>query len=597
MNDESHKSASDKMWRKTSQYLLPLKKDKTQGRGYDIYPAHKIADGEIHEGFLSIAEALTGKSIVAIDGYAGVFFSEFTDKLKIILEQKGLSVSITDTTSLLKKEDEIINMISPFIGGEDPLFGKRTSLSLYDFFDPTRIKSIVPDTTSDIHMFVGPGASLVINPDILLYIDLPKNELQFRMRAGTATNLGSLKARNPKEMYKRFYFVDWIVLNSHKESIINNIDIYIDGQRPDNPVWMNGNSLRQSLSEMSRSFFRVRPWFEPGVWGGTWIKDNITGLPGDVPNYAWSFELITPENGLLIESSSLLMETSFDTLMFIGASSVLGDCYDRFGNEFPIRFDFLDTFNGGSLSLQCHPRPEYIKNEFGENFTQEECYYILDTKDDAVVYLGFNDDIHKNGFETALTESYSSGNPLDTDRYVSKHTASKHDLFLIPYGTIHGSGKNNLVLEISSTPYIFTFKMYDWLRPDLDGKPRPLNIKRGMDNLFFERKGRYVNEKLISRPCLIESGNDWQLWHLPTHETHLYDVHRYVFKTSVEINTCNKCLVMSLVEGECIEVEDLSGFRQQFHYAETFVISAAAGKVKITNSGTGNAMVVKAFVK
>lgn len=599
--------------RTTTQEVAPARTVPAPAGQYDLYPAFSLAGGTIDVGFDALAERLAGEKRVVIDGYGGVFFEDARERLEKALSARGLTARWQNAEDALRPEDEIDALVAPHLGAGDPIFGTRFGGRLGDFFDASTLRAMQPDADADLSIVYGPGAALAAREAdggeasgwegaFLVYLDVPKNEIQFRSRAGAVRNLGARAPTDPKPMYKRFYFVDWPALNRHKKDLLPDLDLMVDAQRPGEPTLMRGDDLREALAEMSRSPFRVRPWFEPGTWGGHWIEERVPQLPRDVPNYAWSFEMIVPENGLVFESKDdsgdrLRLEVSFDLLMFQHAEAVLGDSASLFGEEFPIRFDFLDTVEGGNLSLQCHPRPGFIHEHFGERFTQDETYYILDCTPEAEVYLGFQEDIDPEVFRQALEESQQEQEEIDVRRFVQTHPASRHDLFLIPSGTIHCSGQGNLVLEISATPYIFTFKLYDWMRPGLDGEPRPINIERGFANLRFERKGERVQEELIARPQVIGEGEGWQLVHLPTHKEHFYDVHRFDFADEVEGATAGSPNVFSLVEGTAVTLETENGRRQRFSYAETFALPAAARSYRLTNEGKAPAKVVKAFVK
>lgn len=586
-------------FRKTSQHLAPARPASPPSGIYNIYPAFPAGPGKIGLGYDALATQLLAakKDSIIIDGVGDILWQHFFVHLDAAFRRRKIHAKWQSVQAALLPESEINQLIAPFLGGDDPIFGTRFTGTLQDFFDAEKLKHMKPDDESELNIIYGAGAALANWPGLLVYVDVPKNEIQFRTRAGSISNLGASHPDDPQKMYKRFYFVDWPVLNRHKAHLLPQIDLIVDAQRPDEPAAMKGTDFRGTLETMARNYFRVRPWFEPGPWGGQWIKAHTPQIMTEVPNYAWSFEMISPENGIAFESDGMLLEVSFDFLMFNNYREVLGDFAERFGYEFPIRYDFLDSFDGGNLSVQCHPRPEYIHQNFGEIFTQDECYYILDCKPEARVYLGFQAGIRPEEFREQLERSFQQNVPIDIDKYVNSEPAHKHDFFLIPHGTIHGSGKNNLVLEISATPYIFTFKMYDWLRLDLNGKPRPLNIARAFDNLYFERRGAKIKAELVSQPELLQSGHDWQLYHLPTHPQHFYDVHRFEFMTSVEVKTAGSCHVMSLVEGESIILELPTGMRQRFNYAETFVIPAAAGSYRLINEGKKIAKVVKTFLK
>lgn len=579
---------------------------------YDKFPTIDVPNtaGRCVQGWQDVCARLhaaavergEARTVVVIECYTGVLEEELLEALGRFLPQAARFRS----RSCFRTPTEIEALTAPFTGGDDPVFGWMTNLRMPDFLDPDRIDRLRADieaTAGGIVFVIGTAASLVHRGDILVYADLARWEAQLRMRRDRISNLGC-DNRDLKWslQYKRAFFIDWRVCDRLKRGLIDRWDFVLDTNKEGDPRLADGAAVRAGLCEAVRRPFRVVPFFDPGPWGGQWMRE-VCDLDPEPPNFAWCFDCVPEENSICLRFGEVVMELPSLDVVFHRPVELLGNrVHARFGDEFPIRFDLLDTMSGGNLSFQVHPLTEYIQHHFGMPYTQDESYYMLDAGKDAEVFLGTREGIDPAEMVEDLKAAQRGEKAFDDSRFVSRFPTAKHDHFLIPAGTCHCSGRNCMVLEISATPYIFTFKMWDWNRLGLDGKPRPVHLEHALANIQWERDGAWCRRELVNRIEPLASGDGWREERTGLHEREFIETRRHWFTGTVHHHTHGGVNVINLVEGREVIVESPDGAFAPFvvHYAETFIVPAAVGAYTIRPWGESEGTecaTMKAFVR
>ncbi len=541
--------------------------------------------------------------IIAVEFYQGVLEDEVTDALVNGIKPK----LVIRTNDLMYPEETIRGMVYPDVT-EDRIFGYLTRLNIDAYFDSEKIaqtQNIIKSITNGIVLIVGIGAAYVVDKyDVLIYTDMARWEIQLRMREHLVNNIG-VKNKDVDDwmlLYKQGFFVDWRVCDRWKKKLMHSWDFVLDTNNRNEPKMVEGKAVLAGLKTCINRPFSVVPFFDPGPWGGQWMKEKCN-LDPSVENYAWCFNCVPEENSLLLKFGENVIEIPSINLVFFDPKNLLGDAvHGRFGDEFPIRFDFLDTIDGGNLSLQVHPLTEYIQEKFGMHYTQDESYYILDAKPGAIVYLGLKEGIKPEQMIRDLKIAQEGDTSFNAEKHVQTWQAKKHDHFLIPAGTVHCSGKDSMVLEISATPYIFTFKLWDWDRLGIDGKPRPINIEHGENVIQWTCTANWVRENLVNRIEKSAEGDGWVEERTGLHEREFIETRRHWFSKPVVHHTNGGVNVLNLVEGKEIIVESPTGAFDPFvvHYAETFIVPASVGTYKISPSGESNGKqcgTIKAWVR
>ena len=536
---------------------------------YNKFPHTKVENHKVVRGYNEIANNLNNllkeHNVLAFEFYPGVNNEEVKNELINKLEVDFV-INVEDYTLPIEKINSMIQRNLT----DDRVFGVMSHYVVEDFYDMDKINELNNSIDRNKKVLVyGFGASLISN-DALVYFDMARWEIQLRYRKGMPNWLCNNYDEDRLKKFKRGFFVEWRVADRLKKKILKNAAYYIDTNKENDPKMITSKALFDGLHKVSTNPFRLVPYFDPGVWGGQWMKE-VCNLDPNEKNFAWSFDGVPEENSIYLNFEGVDVEVPAINVVFFEPINLLGHkVHARFGTEFPIRFDFLDTIGGGNLSLQVHPLTEYIQDKFGMHYTQDESYYILDALDDAVVYLGVKEGIDKDELINDLIEAQKGNKSFDDEKFINKFPAKKHDHFLIPAGTIHCSGRNAMVLEISATPYIFTFKLWDWDRLGLDGLPRPVHINHGQHVIQFDRDTKWVKENLINNFKEMEDGST----KTGLHEREFIETRRYFFNDKIKMQTVGSVNMNNLVEGKAAVIESVNGEFEPYvvHYAETFII-------------------------
>jgi mannose-6-phosphate isomerase class I len=423
-----------------------------------------------------------------------------------------------------------------------------------------------------------------------VYLDTTPMQAMLRLKRGEYLNIGTKKALPFKMMARRCYYVDFELAVKQRFDLIHNqqIEDYVIANDTQNMTLLPAQVLEQMFEKAMCYPLRCKPVYLEGVWGGYHIQ-RTRNLPKEMKNCAWVFDLIPMEVSIVFDFDGDKFEFPFYTLVQSQGPKLMGqESVDKFGYYFPVRFNYDDTYHAnGNMSIQCHPGEHYIKENNGELGRQDESYYIVEAGQGAKTYLGFHTETDKDQFIADARRSEKEGTPVDYQKYVYAIDSKPGTQVMIPAGTIHASGRNQVILEIGSlTVGSYTYKMYDYLRKDFDGKPRPIHTYHGDKVLDSSRTKEWVNQNLVNGGSrVVRSGEGWEEFVVGEHDLLYFSLRNMRFIDRIEDNTNGSFHVLTLVDGEQALIRSKAHPEYSFvqNYLDIVAVPAAFGEYEIIN--------------
>lgn len=561
--------------------------------------------------------------VVALDGYTTANWTVFVNLIARECCLLGLGFEAIDANAAtLKSGKEIDAIIDPLLIWDtkiDPtlLYGKVYKGGYQGLMDEARteaFKKAVPASRQAGKISVVYGYGSLIPElrelyDVKVFFDLTPMKSMLRIRRGEYSNLGKERPGIINRTIRRCYYCDFecAVRNRHELWENNVPDWYVLDNDPQNLQLMPFGTFSDICAQLVKYPFRAKPCYLEGVWGGSYMK-KLRNLPEEMRNAAWVFDFIPMEVSVVVEAGDEKLDINYCSFVHKEGVNLMGeDCVKKFEGYFPIRFNWDDSYHStGNMSIQCHSGGEYNVKNYNEFGRQDESYYVVVTGHDAKTFIGFRDDADIPQFFRDIEAADTEHKPCDYMKYVSYEESKPGLQVMLPAGTIHSSGRNQVILEIGSlTIGSYTYKMYDYLRLDFDGKQRPIHTRLGEENVRQDRRYSVIHdpespEYIVQKPRLAASGEGWEEYILGENPQVYFSLRRLEFEKKCEQDTGGKLFhVLTLVDGDAVRVRSVRHPERYFdlQFMDIVCVPADMGRYVIENLGREPVMVHKTCLR
>lgn len=561
--------------------------------------------------------------VVALDGYTTANWTVFVNLIARECCLLGLGFEAIDANAAtLKSGKEIDAIIDPLLIWDtkiDPtlLYGKVYKggyQGLMDEASTEAFKKAVPASRQAGKISVVYGYGSLIPElrelyDVKVFFDLTPMKSMLRIRRGEYSNIGKERPGIINRTIRRCYYCDFecAVRNRHELWENNVPDWYVLDNDPQNLQLMPFGTFSDICAQLVKYPFRAKPCYLEGVWGGSYMK-KLRNLPDAMRNAAWVFDFIPMEVSVVVEAGDEKLDINYCSFVHKEGVNLMGeDCVKKFEGYFPIRFNWDDSYHStGNMSIQCHSGGEYNVKNYNEFGRQDESYYVVVTGHGAKTFIGFRDDADIPQFFRDIEAADTEHKPCDYMKYVSYEESKPGLQVMLPAGTIHSSGRNQVILEIGSlTIGSYTYKMYDYLRLDFDGKQRPIHTRLGEENVRQDRRYSVIHdpespEYIVQKPRLAASGEGWEEYILGENPQVYFSLRRLEFEKKCEQDTGGKLFhVLTLVDGDAVRVRSVRHPERYFdlQFMDIVCVPADMGRYVIENLGREPVMVHKTCLR